>query len=296
MDRRLFEARFYETYYFASVVENLLLHQFDHLRDLEGFYCDDQYLAYSEPFPKYSALHSFIAFVVDGVFYDETTGLDLERRQKIADNYASIPEALEDLRPHILPIEEALQHYEIEEESFEEWLVDQGKNFSSATADDVYDYFVELRLGQPYESLLRRVTCEVFFVLFQNRNLLLVFNEMMASHISRSDLDGLPEGFKRNFASSGVLVRETPPVWAKRAVFFRDRGLCTICHSDLSKIVRIGETEHYDHIVPLAKGGLNDVTNIQLLCQDCNLNKRDGEADTGDHYEEWYTIDEWLTA
>ncbi|WP_371824720.1 HNH endonuclease [Paracoccus sp. MA] len=33
------------------------------------------------------------------------------------------------------------------------------------------------------------------------------------------------------------------------------------------------ETERYDHIVPLARFGANDITNIQLLCEPCNLKK-----------------------
>jgi 5-methylcytosine-specific restriction endonuclease McrA len=46
--------------------------------------------------------------------------------------------------------------------------------------------------------------------------------------------------------------------------------------------------EEFDHIVPLADGGLNDVTNMQLLCRECNRRKRDGEAVTSDFYEAWY--------
>ena len=33
------------------------------------------------------------------------------------------------------------------------------------------------------------------------------------------------------------------------------------------------EFERYDHIVPLASHGANDVTNLQLLCEECNLKK-----------------------
>ncbi|WP_369010172.1 HNH endonuclease, partial [Salmonella enterica] len=28
---------------------------------------------------------------------------------------------------------------------------------------------------------------------------------------------------------------------------------------------------HYNHIIPLAEGGLNAVANIKLLCSSCNL-------------------------
>ena len=40
-----------------------------------------------------------------------------------------------------------------------------------------------------------------------------------------------------------------------------------------------GTPFHFDHIVPISKGGVSTPDNIQLLCQECNLlkgNKTDG--------------------
>lgn len=45
------------------------------------------------------------------------------------------------------------------------------------------------------------------------------------------------------------------------------RGKCAICR------VRLNDDWHMDHIVPLAKGGLHEARNIQLLCAPCNLKK-----------------------
>jgi hypothetical protein len=33
------------------------------------------------------------------------------------------------------------------------------------------------------------------------------------------------------------------------------------------------EVGHVDHIIPLARGGTNDITNFQALCPKCNLSK-----------------------
>ena len=41
------------------------------------------------------------------------------------------------------------------------------------------------------------------------------------------------------------------------------------------------------HIVPLAKGGQNDLTNVQLLCASCNLAKGDRTVTTLSIYDSW---------
>lgn len=45
------------------------------------------------------------------------------------------------------------------------------------------------------------------------------------------------------------------------------RGRCAGCR------VALGTKYHRDHIVPLALGGSNQPTNIQLMCRPCNLSK-----------------------
>jgi hypothetical protein len=49
------------------------------------------------------------------------------------------------------------------------------------------------------------------------------------------------------------------------AVFARDDGQCTKCSSK-SEL-------HFDHIIPVSKGGSDTVENIQILCKLCNQKK-----------------------
>ena len=86
----------------------------------------------------------------------------------------------------------------------------------------------------------------------------------------------------------GVLKRVNIPEWAKRAVFFRDRGMCAQCQRDLSGIVNLESVENFDHIIPLALGGLNDVTNLQLLCRECNAKKGGAMLPASNFYQRWY--------
>lgn len=53
------------------------------------------------------------------------------------------------------------------------------------------------------------------------------------------------------------------------AIRKRQRGKCVVCRIDISK------RYHIDHIMPLALGGSNDKSNIQLLCPFCNMSKQD---------------------
>lgn len=54
-----------------------------------------------------------------------------------------------------------------------------------------------------------------------------------------------------------------------KALLKMQRGKCAYCRRDITT------NYHADHVIPLARGGSNDIENIQLLCPDCNLRKSD---------------------
>ncbi len=51
-------------------------------------------------------------------------------------------------------------------------------------------------------------------------------------------------------------------------IFHLQKGKCAYCRVDLN-----GRKRHVDHIQPLARGGANDRTNLQILCIQCNKTK-----------------------
>lgn len=55
------------------------------------------------------------------------------------------------------------------------------------------------------------------------------------------------------------------PKLVKEGVYTRDRCKCTNCGSKYAL--------EYDHIIPFAKGGMTKLSNMQLLCRNCNLRK-----------------------
>jgi hypothetical protein len=282
------EIRFYDTYYFANVVKNVLGDQFSYIRHLNDFYGDGRQFFFAKPFPRFSALHAFLEFIIDDLVC-ETSEIDIDHLRNSAKSQSTSFLAQE-AQGLLLPLNRAFQHYEITHTSFEEFLRDTEVALDEADSDDVYNYYLELRLQGAVENLVSRAVDEVFYILFSNRQLLLNFNEMMTRQIACTELDEVPEEQLPYFVRSGVLRRVSIPQWVKDAVFFRDRGRCVFCRSDLSGLITIGSDKNFDHVVPLAQGGLNDVTNVQLLCDGCNSRKSAGEAITSDFYQAWYDL------
>jgi len=62
------------------------------------------------------------------------------------------------------------------------------------------------------------------------------------------------------------------PKWVQTDLFTREGGCCALCGADFSKDPSI--ISHIDHIIPLSKGGCNDIVNLQLLCEVCNTSKK----------------------
>jgi hypothetical protein len=128
-------------------------------------------------------------------------------------------------------------------------------------------------------------------VLFQNRQLLLIFNDYVSRILSNAKPDEAEDLDRSLLAPNGTLIWVRPPKWAQRAVFYRDRGRCVLCDRDLTGLANLDNLENYDHIVSLAQFGLNDITNLQLLCAHCNqVEKRDGDATTSARYQSWYSM------
>ena len=57
----------------------------------------------------------------------------------------------------------------------------------------------------------------------------------------------------------------------RQNVLMRDNYTCQICGAT----VKDGAKLEIDHIIPSSKGGTNDENNLQVLCQQCNREKRD---------------------
>ena len=52
-----------------------------------------------------------------------------------------------------------------------------------------------------------------------------------------------------------------------RHLFREQRGRCLYCGCDLS------DGYHVDHVIPISRGGSNDISNLALACRTCNCSK-----------------------
>ena len=133
----------------------------------------------------------------------------------------------------------------------------------------------------------KRIAHDTFHLLFEDREFLLRFNQGVAQVIQLC----VQKGMLKDFTQDGILKRVNIPQWVKRAVLYRDKGRCVYCGKDLTGTIARGEEVHYDHIVPLARGGINDPTNLQLMCRECNL-KKARSISTSDMYQLYWHLDD----
>ena len=274
MKSKLFQMEYYDTYHFALMLDGILKPSFEYPEFVDQFFDGLEHGQFLAGFQRFSALHQFIEFEIETVTLQSVDDV--------------VEDALVNVEGYELWINEALRYFKIEHTAFEEWLDEKGIELENISETLIREYHDHLYDTGPFQALLARLTEEIFFLLFMNRDFLRRFNESVASYVMQFKIKNLSKDEKLLFTKDGVLKRGRIPVWARRAVFFRDRGLCGYCHRDISGLVSIHSDKHYDHIVPLAKGGINDVTNLQLLCEKCNLRKKHRNTNTSKYYERWY--------
>ena len=274
---RNIEMSYYNIYYYCNIADNFLTYCQNYIdwAPTGAQFTDSFFSEKPIDFSKYSALHSFCEFVVKQLVHEETYK-KLEEIQSEYDRLENISDRQERLliafnfggqsgNVKKLEIDRLFDYFNIKHEYFFDYLLTN--NFSYI--EDAYNEFVEF--DSDVDDITLRLSREMFYILFQNRRFLLKFNLYLAN------------------SNTYCIERCTIPQWVKRAVIYRDRGRCIKCGMDLSSQFDVVDERgiHFDHIIPLHNGGINDVSNIQLLCQHCNTSKN-ATVFTSDTYKDWY--------
>jgi hypothetical protein len=68
-----------------------------------------------------------------------------------------------------------------------------------------------------------------------------------------------------------TMARRGPPLTKEEIIYLEDKQnrRCALCGTFLDKQAH----PHVDHVVPVALGGKSDLSNLQLLCHQCNVGK-----------------------
>lgn len=269
---------YYKVYYYCDIIDSLL-YRFTGSIDWAStgaqfteLYFEDKV----DDFPKHSALHNFCEFAINKLMledveenieeiqlkYDKLNNLDKPQRLARAFNYDGRHPGRH------LEIDDLFLMFDAEHETFFQYLLHNDFEFILDAYNDFISFDADL------DDIILQLSRELFYILFQNRDFLYRFNCYMSN------------GNRTNFHHCNI------PLWVKRAVKFRDRGRCVCCGKDLSGLIDCEDENsvHYDHMVSLNEGGLNDVCNIQLLCRQCNLSKSSNSF-TNTTYKDWYDFD-----
>jgi hypothetical protein len=238
------------------------------------------------PWQKVTLVHRFAVWISHSIFLNDCDG-----------PYMKFYEPEIDYAPRrILPVDAAMMRYGFADDPFRirpsdgEWVEIRPRvkkwQESDKVANACYEYFTEeVMWSESYERLTLQIAEEVFHVIFNDRATLAGLNELASLRV----LDvGEAEPDPKYMTRRGRLRRKSPPSWARRAVFHRDKGTCTLCDRDLTGLIDPLAVENYDHIIPLDLGGLNDITNLQLACKDCNHAKAARMLAPRMRYRRWY--------
>lgn len=264
--------KYYDTYHYCHLIMNVI-NDIDYLSTINQFfegYFGEEEDANCYVFPRVTILHEFLEWVIDTIIYEKMRNFIEIMQDAEIDTYDEI---LKLVNCHeLLIIEEIMCRYSDEHVEFRKWWVSECSKYAGKRIDgyELLNKYIENN-RVIYDDSIEKLSDEIFYILFQNREFLLWFNETVASY------------------NKQICDRKRLPEWVKRTIEYRDKGRCVFCGRD---VVGTYETqddyvEHFDHIVPLAANGINCVTNIQLSCCDCNEDKH-ANSMTNDIYINWY--------
>lgn len=244
-----------DLYYICQMADRVTEDPFQYIRHIEEIFGDAASASLSQNYPKWTCFHSFLESIVSSVI--------LENMEKSEENPGRF------WVDHLMR-SNGILYSKVSPTQF--------------NRDEYYEYFDALQQQDLIGSLCEGVAKQVFHVLFSNRGTMSAFGHMVSGYV----LETTPTFSPDAFTISGHLRRSRIPSWAKNAVFHRDKGKCVLCRTDLTRLFSQSSQIHYDHILPLALGGMNCVTNLQLTCSVCNQSKGARSAETSREYEAWY--------
>ncbi len=134
--------------------------------------------------------------------------------------------------------------------------------------------------SQTFIKGLDAVVTSVFGFIWQRKNLLSEFNQKLSDEIKVLRKVDHPD-----LEKDGQILRATYfPQWLRDSLIDREKGKCHYCSTVVVGPAVPNQNYDIDHMIPIAKGGTNDPTNLVLACPECNSKKRDCIVEISDTY------------
>jgi hypothetical protein len=168
MAAKRFEHTYYNSYYYSNIIDNILSGDADLLGFINSFFDNYDYY-FIKPFEKVSAFHMFIHSTLFDFFMNDMNEYDEKTFNRYTKSRLNIP---------TLYAETVFKEYDIDY-SFSEFI--GSKN--DITYEDIEQYHNELILTDYLELCIDKITEEVFYLLFNNRNLLTRFNVFVSYRV-----------------------------------------------------------------------------------------------------------------
>lgn len=124
-----------------------------------------------------------------------------------------------------------------------------------------------------YRKILSKYRTLIFKPLLENYAKVMaeriIHDRELCGHISNILVTiGFDGNSDLNMPPKKWIKRKPTPKWVKDSLLYREGNRCAKCKCNLEK-----QKPTLDHIVPLSKGGTNDIINLQFLCYSCNQEK-----------------------
>ena len=127
-----------------------------------------------------------------------------------------------------------------------------------------------VKYAEKFHYGLNSIVDSAFAQLWVRKGFLFDFNMLCAKRISQLSQSDYPV-----LSQDGRLPRATYfPKWLKDLLIMREDGCCYYCLKPIVIASLINKTHDVDHVVPIAKGGSNDPTNLAIACSVCNNQKK----------------------